>query len=269
MKKAIVVAVLWLMIIVSLSSAQEDKYNFGSMQPAKEFTVNPGDVSFVKIYFYNIFGTKDTHVSLSAASAPEGWNVTIDPPKQKKEYIVAGVPLTSEENLCLNPPDNKWCVLDENLPPGNPVSEKPAVIPEGMEYIQAAGVNGYIPVVVAKIRFNVPENVTVGRGYGIKINAVASWFGKVGAVALTQERDFDFTITPVAKEYGVEKPTPAVTTPEKTTPAAATVPLISPTPTPAVTTPEAVPMWLYALVGILVVIVAVQGMLILRKKRKT
>jgi len=55
--------------LIGIVNAQEDaKYNFGSAQGAKEFTVSPGEEITTKLFFYNIYGNRITHIILEAAS---------------------------------------------------------------------------------------------------------------------------------------------------------------------------------------------------------
>jgi len=176
------------LVSLSLVNAQEaPKYNFGSMQAASQFSLKPGQEIETKLYFYNIYGNRPTHIKLSLVEKPKNWQVTIEPDVKSKEYEVSGQIVTVEENLVVYPSN---------------ASEEPGENIEEVEWISSKV--GYIGANFVKIRIKVPESEEVGRTEKIKINAVAFWLGQTGSISLQQERDFEYTIKTTTEYY--EKP---------------------------------------------------------------
>lgn len=180
--------------------AQEDaKYNFGSAQQASALTVSPGSIVSTKLYFYNIFGNRITHIKLSAENLPEVWTVAFDPPLHTVTVNISGVLTTIEENLNV-------------VPPSDVFETKPETAPEGIEFITSPiGYVGAKPVVVT---FSVPETERLGSSHNITIIGVAEWLGQTGAAAISQSRGFDYTITITGEQFTEEivEERPAVTT---------------------------------------------------------
>lgn len=166
-------------------TAESAKYNFGSMQPSKEIRAAPGDEIATKLYFYNIYGNRITHIVLSIAQAPEGWNVSIEPDVHDAQVVISGVPTTVKENLYVEP--------------SSAVNEAPATIPEGIEYIQS-GV-GNIGAKFVTIRVSVPKSEKLGTVGRIVVDAAANWLGQGGTVAISQSRSFDYTVTVASEEF--------------------------------------------------------------------
>ncbi len=75
----------------------------------------------------------------------------------------------------------------------------PEDVPEGIEYISSSV--GYIGAKPVMIKIKVPEDEKIGKEFNITISASAEWLGQGGAVAITQARDFDYSITTVAEEF--------------------------------------------------------------------
>jgi len=184
-------ALILLLAFASLAFAQEPPaYNFGTMQAEKVINIFPGGRHVARIYVYNIYGNRITHVVFSVAEAPPGWEVSLEPGRHSVTTNVSGKLVTVEENLFAEP--------------SPPVPEPPAVVPEGMEYLVAGGVEGYIPAKVLKVVIKAPESAPVGRSYKLRINAKATWLGQGGMVVLSQDRDFEFLINTVAERFSEE-----------------------------------------------------------------
>lgn len=182
---------LFLIILVGVVNAQEKeaKYNFGSAQGAKELTISPGDEISTKLYFYNIFGNRNTHIALSVGDVPENWDVSIEPALHKITVSVSGVSTIIEENLYLRPPSDVADTIPDD-------------IPEGIEYISSSV--GFIGAKPVLIKIQVPDDEKLGTVAKITIEAVASWLGQSGTAAITQSRSFDYTITVASKEFTEE-----------------------------------------------------------------
>jgi len=189
MKKCFtIISILLIFIYLStIAFAQEPKYNFGSMQPAKEFSISPGDV-ITKLYFYNIYGNRITHISLSVSNAPPNWAISFNPELHIITVNISGITTEVIENLYVEPSE----ALDKI----------PETVPEGIEYISSSV--GYIGAKPVEITISVPEDEELGKEFNITISASAEWLGQTGAVAIKQSRDFDYTIKTVPKEFREE-----------------------------------------------------------------
>jgi hypothetical protein len=187
------VGVLFLFLI-SLTSvyAQEGgaAYNFGTMQEETGINIEPGETYTTKIYVYNIYGNRITHVTFTVTQAPQDWDIVLEPEVHTITTNISGELVTVEENLYAEPT--------------SPVGEIPESVPEGMEYLQAGGVEGYIPAKVLKVTIKVPESAPLGKTYTITVNAKATWLGQGGMVVLSQDRNFDFTVKTVTRKFTEE-----------------------------------------------------------------
>ncbi len=183
-KKYLMILSILVILVLPIALAQEEapKYNFGSMQPAKEFSVSAGDVIITKLYFYNIYGNKITHISLSA-EAPKNWVVTMDPPLHNTTVSIGGITTTVTENLYVEP--------------SNATDTIPEVIPEGIEYISSSV--GYIGANPVIIKIKIPADEQVGKVDTVTITGVAEWLGQGGAAAIKQSRNFDYTVKVVGE----------------------------------------------------------------------
>lgn len=170
---------------VVVLAEEQPKYNFGSMQPVKEIQVSPGDEAEVKLYFYNVYGNRITHISLEVSNAPEDWEIEFEPELHDTTVNVSGIIVNVTENLYVEP--------------DNATEEIPENITEGIEYISSAV--GYIPAKPVLIKIKIPDDEELGREFNVTISASASWLGQTGSVAIQQGRDFDFVVKTVAEEF--------------------------------------------------------------------
>ncbi len=187
MKKFFIFLLVFTLLIGSINAQESAKYNFGSMQAAKELNMAPGEVAITKLYFYNIYGNRITHISLSVGEAPENWEISFEPALHETTVEISGIPTTIEENL--------YVEVSEA------VEEIPEDIPEGIEYISSSV--GYIGANPVEIKIKVPADEDFGK-YKITISALAEWLGQAGAVAFNQARSFDYDINVVSKEFTEE-----------------------------------------------------------------
>jgi len=199
MKHFFIFLIAFSLFLAVAGTAQEEtessKYNFGTMQPAKELRAAPGDEISTKLYFYNIYGNRITHIVLSTAEFPEGWDVSIEPDVHETEVIISGVPATVEENLYVEP--------------SSAMEEIPSTVPEGIEYISSSV--GNIGAKFVTINIKVPESEELGTVGNIVIDTVANWLGQGGTVAISQSRSFEYTITVASEEFTEEIVEPETT----------------------------------------------------------
>ena len=183
--------VIILLVNVSiLAQTQEDaKYNFGSAQADKELKTNPGGEITTKLYFYNIYGNRITHIKLEVSEFPENWIISLTPETHDAEVDISGILTTINENLYVEPSSDV-------------VEEIPKNVPEGIEYISSSV--GYIGAKPVEIKIKVPENENYG-SYNLRIDASAFWLGQQGTAEIQQSRSFDYKINLVSEIF-YEKP---------------------------------------------------------------
>ena len=173
----IILGIATIMAASSLVSAAD--YNFASAQANKTITIIAGGEGTGTIYFYNISGDRITHVTLEVIQAPDNWQVEIQPPLTETKVEIGGNIVTVVENLYVEPSE----VL----------SEKPDTSPEGTVYLPIPD-QGYALAKIATIIVHVPASEATGTQEEIVISGVAKWLGQSGAAAISQSRDFTFTV---------------------------------------------------------------------------
>ncbi|MEW6295190.1 MAG: hypothetical protein AB1467_02740 [Candidatus Diapherotrites archaeon] len=186
MKKFLFFLFIYICFFGFVFAQEQPSYNFGSAQGEKELTVSPGGEVTAIIYFYNVFGNRITHISLSVAEAPENWKIEFDPALHSQTYDVAGVLTEVQENLSVEP---------------NLVVEK---IPEEKNefvYLPAPNIGGFIPAKKVKVKIKVPVEEQLGKEFILKIEGTAEWLGQTGTVAFKQGRSFEYKITTISKEF--------------------------------------------------------------------
>lgn len=188
---AIILAVVILMALPSLALAQEPaKYSFASVQGSKHLGVTPGGEGTGVIYFYNIDGNRITHISLEVSEAPANWQVEIQPPPREITVEIGGRVVTVTENV--------------HVEPSEVLSQEAEDVPEGMVCISVPN-RGYALAKAVNVIVRVPESEEIGTKGEIIISAVAEWLGQTGAVAIGQDRDFDFSVEVVSATAGGEE----------------------------------------------------------------
>jgi hypothetical protein len=199
MRKTILFTIFFILAPIAVAE-EAPKYNFATTQVNPTITIQPGETLRVPaIYFFNIYGNRITHVSLSLTSFPKGWNVNLEPEMHEIQVNISGTIVTANENLY--------------VPPSQPVKEVPAVVPEGMVYLTLGGVEGNVPAEVAYLNITAPPDTPLGSTYSISVKAVGSWFGQAATLAFSQERSFDFKVQTEAHKFTEEiiQPTPEAT----------------------------------------------------------
>jgi hypothetical protein len=181
----IIVAIL-ILLLSSMAMAEEPPvYNFASAQGSKEIKILPGGESVGNIYFYNIDGNRITHITLEFTQAPSGWQVEIQPPLGETQVEVNGQVVAVTENLYVEPSEVQ--------------SQEIKDIPEGMVCIPVA-TRGYALAKEARIIVRVSDSADIGTREAIIISATAQWLGQSGAAAVSQARDFTFTVEVVSEK---------------------------------------------------------------------
>jgi hypothetical protein len=187
----VLLALITLLMVSSAALAQEPaRYNFASAQGSHEIKVTPDGESPGSIYFYNIDGNQITHIVLEVSQAPANWQVAIQPPLGETQVDIGGQIVTVNENLYIEP--------------SQVLSEKAEDTPSGIVCITIPQ-RGYALAKEAKIIVRVPGTEKIGTKGDIIISATAQWLGQSGAVAIQQNRDFNFSVEVIAKTTGIQE----------------------------------------------------------------
>ncbi|MFA5405757.1 MAG: hypothetical protein WC307_00130 [Candidatus Nanoarchaeia archaeon] len=174
-----------LAVLLLIAVANATVYNYASVQPDKSFSVIGGQEVNTRLYFYNYYGDTITHISLFPINVPDGWVVEITPSLNNDTFDVSGQEVIVEENLFVAPEE----------------AYSNRVVEDGYEYIQVAGIDGYVKAKVVNVRITVPEDVDVGDVSSIKIGSSAAWLSlSEGTVNLNQERSFNFALRVVPED---------------------------------------------------------------------
>jgi hypothetical protein len=228
---SVLLALITLMTFSSAAAAQEQaKYNFASAQGNKNISVTPDGEGPGTIYFYNIDGNQITHVVLEVCESPANWQVEIQPPLEDIQVEIGGRIVTVSENLYVEP--------------SQVLGQKVEQTPEGTVCI-AIPQRGYALAKEARVIVRVPGSEPIGTRGEVVVSATAKWLGQSGAVAITQNRDFNFSVEVVAKAEGTQ---------EKI--------LGKATPTGSITG-----KWLYVIIGIAVFVLGT-GLIFLYLRRR-
>lgn len=190
MRKITAIIAALTMVVALSTAAYAADYNFASAQANKTISVIPGHEGLGTIYFYNISGDSITHVTLEVSQAPENWQVEIEPPVGDTRVEIGGNIVIVTENLYVEPSE----VL----------VEKPDTSPKGTMYIPIPG-QGYALAKIATISVKVPASEAIGTQQEIVIGGVARWLGQTGAAAISQARDFTFTVNVVSETTNAEE----------------------------------------------------------------
>lgn len=191
MMKAAIFFSIFLMFTPLVLAEDAPKYNFGTTAAAGTISMEPGQtMKAPAINFFNIYGNRITHVTLTLVEIPKGWNVKIEPELHEVQVNISGTIVTSTENLYASP--------------SQAIAEIPAIPVEGSEYIRMGGIEGYVPAKVAYLNITVPPGTPLGGSYRISVKAIGSWYGQTANVALSQERTFNFDVKTVTHSFSEE-----------------------------------------------------------------
>jgi hypothetical protein len=218
---------------LAFAQAQEGgMFNFGTMQPSKLITVEPGQSAIAKIYVFNVHGNRPTHVQFGISESAPGFTITLLPALHSASYNISGVLKTIDENMVVDP------VKKEELP-----LTKPLTAEEGMEWIPIGGIDGFVPAKVLYVNVTADASLPLWTDYGLKVTALANWFDirETGPVGVGQSREFDYTIRTATFKYSEE----AVETSKPSTP---------------------LDTWFYAFLGLAAVFVIVLGYMFFTRK---
>lgn len=159
----------------------------------------PGETVVVTWNLYNIHGDRVTHVVIEGAEENPDWEVFYDPELHTASYNVTGVVQEINENV--------------GLAATEVVDEIPNPKPEGYDYVNYPGGDGYIPVMPIDIFVKVPEDAELFEDYVLTFNGVGKCFMEEGTVIPGIATKLELTIRTVSGEPFFETPiaTPADT----------------------------------------------------------
>ncbi len=146
----------------------------------------PGQEVVVTWNFYNLYGDRITHITLSRISGPD-WDIRYDPPLHEEEYDISGIIINQTENLAM-----------ENNPVVLTIPENP---PEGISYVKHPNKEGYIPVKQIKIYLKIPEDAELWKNYRFVFEAKGECFAEPGAVIPGIATQLKVDITPTREFY--------------------------------------------------------------------
>ncbi|MFC1945872.1 hypothetical protein ACFLW1_01590 [Chloroflexota bacterium] len=225
--KILTAYILALIILVATAPAAlaEDepaRYNYATARLGSLIDVVPGETGQAAIYFYNI-GNRITHVTLDVEQAPDGFQVSFDPPLHDIRVMVGDETLTVTEHVYVEPAE--------------PAAEEMTDIPEGTVSLEVPNL-GYMLAKAVYINVSVAETMPPGTSGDITIGSVARWLGQSGTVAFSQSREFVFTVRVIRGETNhteviiEESPPEASTSEPSAAPATGSPPVVVPTPSP-------------------------------------
>jgi hypothetical protein len=174
----------------------------------------PGETVVVSWNLYNIHGDRTTHVVVEGAESNPSWEVLFDPEVHTASYNVTGVIQEIDENV--------------GLAPTEVVDEVPDPKPEGYDYVNYPGGDGYIPVRPIGISVKVPEDVELFEDYVLEFQATGNCFMETGTVIPGIATKLELTIRTVSGEPFFETPVDTLgDTPDQTPDETPTPDLIS------------------------------------------
>jgi len=159
----------------------------------------PGETVVVTWNLYNIHGDRTTHVVLDEAEENPGWEFFFDPEIHEGTYNVTGVIKTIDENVGLAPTD----VIDVVPDPK----------PQGYDYVNYPGGDGYIPVMPIDIFIKVPKDSELLKDYVLTFQATGNCFMETGTVIPGIATKLEVKLRTVSGEPFYE--TPVITPPEQ------------------------------------------------------
>lgn len=184
------IVVLFFIFLFLFSSFVTASCSIGATPLGVGAKVKPGTTVEVDWNFYNLYGDRATHITVSKISGPD-WTITYDPALHVQAYDVSGVIQNQTENLAI---ENTSVVLTI-----------PAVSPDGISYVKHPSLPGYIPVKQIKIYIKVPDNAKLGQNYGFVFQGEGNCFTEPGAVIPAAALQLKVNIT-TANDVFYEKP---------------------------------------------------------------
>jgi len=188
---------IFFFLFLSFSSLVSAACSLGATPLGMGAKVQPGGVVEVTWNFYNLYGDRTTHITITKTSGPD-WKITYNPKLHVAYYDISGVITNKTENLAI---ENMTTVLTI-----------PANLPEGINYIKHPAQDGYIPVKSIKMYIEVPENAKLWQDYGFVFQAKGDCFTEPGTVIpavatqlkvnITTTKDVPFSEKPVTGTTG-------------------------------------------------------------------
>ncbi len=182
---------IFLFLFSSFSSFVSASCSIGATPLAMGAKVEPGTTVEVTWNFYNLYGDRTTHITVSKLIGPD-WGITYNPELHEQAYDISGVIVNQTENVAI--PNSSVVVLTI-----------PESIPEGWSYVKHPTKEGYIPVKQIKIYIEVPEKAKLWETSQFIFQAKGDCFMEPGTVIPAIAIQMKVNITTANLEFS-EKP---------------------------------------------------------------
>ncbi len=188
-KKFIFIIVVFFAVLLFYFPLVSAACSLGANPLSMEARAKPGQEVLATWNFYNLYGDRITHISVSKIQGPD-WEIRYEPSLHEESYEVSGVIEKISENV--------------GVEKSSVVLEIPANPPEGMDYVKHPNQEGYIPVRPVKIYITIPDDTELWEDYKFVFEAKGNCFTEPGAVIPALATQLELTITPTTEFY--EKP---------------------------------------------------------------
>ncbi len=163
--------------------------SLGANPLSMDARAKPGQEVVATWNFYNLYGDRITHISVSKIQGPD-WEIRYEPALHEESYDVSGVIEKISENIGVE----KMSVVLE-------IPENP---PEGVSYVKHPNQDGYIPIKSVKIYITVPDDAELWEDYKFVFEGKGNCFTEPGAVIPALATQLELNIKTTTDFY--EKP---------------------------------------------------------------
>ena len=163
--------------------------SLGANPLSMEARAKPGQEVLATWNFYNLYGDRTTHITVSKIQGPD-WEIRYEPALHEESYDVSGVIQIIEENV--------------GVEKSSVVLEIPETIPEGIDYVKHPKQDGYILVKPVKIYITIPDDAGLWKDYKFVFEAKGNCFTEPGAVIPSLATQLELNIKTTTEFY--EKP---------------------------------------------------------------
>ena len=163
--------------------------SLGANPLSMDARAKPGQEVVAAWNFYNLYGDRITHISVSKIQGPD-WEIRYEPALHEESYEVSGVIEKINENVGV---EKSSVVLE--------IPENP---PEGTAYVKHPKQEGYIPVKPVKIYITIPDDAELWQDYKFVFEAKGNCFTEPGAVIPALATQLELNIKTTTEFY--EKP---------------------------------------------------------------
>lgn len=163
--------------------------SLGANPLSMEARAKPGQEVVATWNFYNLYGDRTTHITVSKIQGPN-WDIKYEPALHEESYDVSGVIEKISENV--------------GVEKSSVVLEIPINPPEGISYVKHPKQEGYIPVKPIKIYITIPDDAKLWQDYKFVFEAKGNCFTEPGAVIPALATQLELNVKTTTEFY--EKP---------------------------------------------------------------